>query len=399
MRGILHVDMDAFYASVEQLDHPEWRGRPVIVGGLGPRSVVSAASYEARRFGVHSAMPMTRARRLCPHAVFTGCSFGRYEEMSGHIREIFLSYTPLVEPLSLDEAFLDVTGSLKLFGPAPEIGRLIKQRIKSETGLTASVGVAPNKFLAKLASDLRKPDGFVVITEENKLDVLRGLPVSRLWGVGETTCAALDRMGIRKIGDLWGFPLDVLEKRLGSHAESLLRLASGEDDSPVIPDAAAKSMGAEVTFPTDLTDPKDVLDCLLELTEEVAGRLVRSGFRGKTVTLKIRFPDFTTLTRSATLPEPTNLTDEIWPRLKRLYEERLPKRVPVRLAGIQVSNLSSGPRQLSLFDPETDKRRGKLAEITEDIRRKYGKDAIRRGRLIKGRHGEETERDEGGGQS
>jgi DNA polymerase-4 len=307
-RKIVHVDMDAFYAAIEQLDHPELRGRPVIVGGdPAGRGVVSTASYEARKFGVHSAMPAAQARRLCPQAVFLRPRFARYQEVSQQIRAILYSYTPLVEPISLDEAFLDLTGTERLLGPAEEVAREIKRRVREETGLTCSVGVGPNKFLAKLASSLAKPDGFLVVREGEELAFLEDLPIERLWGVGEATAKRLRGLGITTVGQLRGLALEELLDKFGSLGRSLYELARGIDRSPVIPEREARSLGAERTFPEDLTDPEEMERVLFSLSEEVGRRLREERLKARTVQLKVRFADFTTITRALTLPQADRL--------------------------------------------------------------------------------------------
>jgi len=359
-RAILHVDMDAFYAAVEVLDDPTLRGKPVIVGGTPQsRGVVAAASYEARRFGVHSALPAVRAVKLCPHGVFLPPRMKRYTEISRAIQSVFKEYTPLVEPISLDEAFLDVTGSRRLFGPAETIGRLIKSRIQAEIGLTASVGVAPNKFLAKLASDLEKPDGFVVIRRGGAAALLANLPVARLWGVGEVTGGELNRLGITKISDLLAYPHDLLVARLGDHAEHLLALAVGHDERPVVPGQAAKSIGHEVTFATDVADATELREVLDRLSEKVGRRLRRSGLLASTVCIKARYRDFTTRTRAVTLPQPTDATPQIRAAARELLERRLGRRGRrLRLLGVTVANLTQpghGHAQGCLFgDPSNE---------------------------------------------
>jgi DNA polymerase-4 len=295
---ILHVDMDAFYASVEQCDQPELRGRPVIVGGLGGRGVVSAASYEARIFGVHSAMPMATAKRLCPQGDFLPVRMQRYARISRQIREILLSFTPLVEPLSLDEAFLDVRGCEKLFGPAEEIARRAKDRIRMETGLVASVGVAPNKFLAKLASDHGKPNGLVLLPADKVVEFLTPLPVGRLWGVGAKGEKRLHALGLRTVGQLAALPEALLVSHFGEQGKHLWHLAHGLDDRRVMPDRDAKSISTETTFAHDLADKEALRSCLLELVDHLAGRLRSHGLRARTVDVKIRSADFRTWTRS-----------------------------------------------------------------------------------------------------
>jgi DNA polymerase-4 len=287
-------------------------GRPVIVGGTPEkRGVVSAANYVARRYGVHSAMPAATAHRLCPHGVFLPPRLDYYAEVSRQIRDIFERFTPLVEPLSLDEAFLDVTGSQNLFGPATQIGRKIKQTVLDETHLVVSVGVAPNKFLAKIASDLKKPDGFVVVEPGQEQVFLDPLPVERLWGVGKQGSKVFQRMGVRTIGQLRQWPLDSLQARFGASGEHLWQLAHGIDDRPVIAEREAKSISHETTFEQDIDDLEVLRAWLLDLTEQVGWRLRRHRLRGRTVQLKVRFADFSLITRSQTLPEPTDITHEL----------------------------------------------------------------------------------------
>ncbi len=376
--------MDAFYASVEELDRPEFASRPVIVGGSPDRrGVVSAANYIARQYGVHSAMPSATARRNCPHAVFLRPRLDRYAEVSRQIREIFLSYTPLVEPLALDEAFLDVSGSVGLFGPPTEIGRKIKRQIADELHLVASVGVAPNKFLAKVASDLEKPDGFVVVDLDRVGEFLDPLQVGRLWGVGRVGNRSLQKLGVHTIGQLRRLPAEVLRERLGNAGEHLWRLAQGIDDRAVVPDHQAKSISHETTFNEDVADGDVLRSWLLELTEQVARRLRRHRLRGRTVQLKVRFADFRTLTRRHTLPEPTNVTDELRQAAAELLRTRLPEgHLPVRLLGMGVSGLdASRQTQRQLFDDEQRTRQSQLDAATDAIRDRYGRSAIGRGRV------------------
>jgi DNA polymerase-4 len=378
-RQILHVDMDAFYASVEQLDHPELRGKAVIVGGdPSGRGVVSAASYEARPFGVHSAMPTAQALRLCPHAILLPVRMKRYAEVSQTIREVFERFTPLVEPISLDEAFLDVTGSTNLFGSAERIGRAIKREIKGRTGLTASVGVAPNKFLAKLASDIEKPDGFVVITEQNFQSILDPLPVGRIWGVGKVTERTLLARGIRSIGELRRAPRSMLAAILGSGADDLIRLAQGLDDRPVEPDRQRKSLSSERTFATDIPD-RDVLARVLhEQVEEVAMRLRRKGLKARTITLKLRYADFRTVTRSETLSQATNLTRPVWQAAEAVFGRWYGRaRGPLRLLGFCASGLQPGNEgQRFLFPDPQEERLKRLDEAVDRIRERYGRRAV-----------------------
>jgi DNA polymerase-4 len=310
--AVLHVDLDAFYASVEQLADPSRRGRPVVVGGLGPRGVVAAASYEARRFGIHSAMPMVRARRACPDAVFLAPRFDAYEAASRTVMAILRSFTPLVEPIALDEAFLDVRAVRRLHGTGPEIAARIRYRVSDETGLTASVGVAVTKQLAKLASDLAKPDGLLVVEPGTELAFLHPLPVERLWGVGPATQRRLGRLGVRTVGDLAAVPVEKLVGEIGrAHGEHLHALAWNRDERAVEPDRRVKSVGHEETFPTDVTDRTELEREVVRLADKVASRLRRAGCRARTVQLKLRYPDFRTITRSRTLPDATDLAADL----------------------------------------------------------------------------------------
>lgn len=381
---ILHVDMDAFYASVEQRDRPELRGRPVIVGGTQGRGVVSAASYEARRYGVRSAMPTSTARRLCPHAVFLPVRMEHYARIGRQLRELFLSYTPLVEPLSLDEAFLDVRGCEGLFGPGLVIARRIKERVRAETGLTASVGVAPNKFLAKLASDVGKPDGCVVVPPDQVEPFLAPLPVGRLWGVGARGEARLHRLGIRTAGELAALPERVLVEQFGESGRHLWQLAHGRDDREVVPDREAKSISTETTFGRDVGDRQILRTWLLDLVEHLAGRLRQHGLWARTVELKLRSSDFRTQTRSQSLPEATNATEVLWQAAGALLERSLTREwLPVRLLGVGATRLTREPQiQRGLFDGEVQARQEALDQAIDAIRGQFGAAAIRRGRLL-----------------
>lgn len=382
-RQIVHVDMDAFYSSVEQRDRPELRGKAVIVGGPAEgRGVVSAASYEARKFGVHSAMPTAQALRRCPHAVLLPVRMERYAEVSHEIQSIFQRYTPLIEPISLDEAFLDVTASTNLFGPAEQIGRRIKEQIQSQTQLTASVGIAPNKFLAKLASDLKKPDGFVVVTEQTRQAILDPLGVGRIWGVGKVTEQALHSHGIRTIAELRTVSETELTGIVGSGGRELLRRAQGQDDREVEPARQAKSLSSERTFATDICDLDILLGVLLEQVEEVAHRLRRHRLKARTVTLKLRYADFRTVTRSETLTEATNLTQVLWQTAERMFRRwHRSASGALRLLGFGAGGLKpEAAGQASLFaDPEAEKLQ-RLDRAMDAIRDRYGKRAVHRGR-------------------
>jgi DNA polymerase-4 len=395
MRTILHVDLDAFFAAVEQRDRPELRGRPVVVGGGGPgdRGVVSAASYEARRFGVHSAMPLRQASRLCPDAVFLPVDGAKYQSVSRQVMAILRRFTPLVEPISIDEAFLDVTGSAALFGDGPTIGARIKEEVRGEVGLTVSVGVASTKLVAKIASDLRKPDGLVVVPPGEEEAFLAPLPIARLWGVGEQTAVALREYGVRTIGDLASLPPDLLVRRFGKHGASLAERARGIDADRVVGGGdPAKSIGHEHTFDIDTSDRETIERTLLGMSEGVAGRLRASGLRASTVTVKIRDSAFRTITRQRTLTEPTDLTEPIWQAALELARSEI-SGIRVRLVGVTVSHFGE-PDQLGLFAAE-DPRRRRVVEAADQIRRRFGERAVTRARLIGSRLPSPFERDHG----
>ncbi|MFN3649634.1 MAG: DNA polymerase IV [Armatimonadota bacterium] len=379
-RTILHVDMDAFYASVEQRDHPELRGKPVLVAGAADRrGVVSAASYEARRFGCRSAMPTSTAVRLCPQAVVVPVRISHYRAVSRQVFTLFEEFSPLIEPLSIDEAFLDLSGTEGVLGPAEGAAARLKRRITEEVGLTASVGVAPNKFLAKLASDLRKPDGLVVVPPDGVQQLLDPLPVERLWGVGPATLRRLEAIGVRKIADLRRLGSERLSRELGSAGAHLHRLAHGLDDRPVSPDTEAKSISHEQTFGTDLADPDFLRGVLMHQVEDVGYRLRRHELFARTLTLKIRYADFTTLTRSTTLPEPVSHTPALWAGADELFRAWQAERPgPLRLLGFGASNLlRSEARQLSLFSEE-NARAERLDAALDRIRERFGPEAVRR---------------------
>lgn len=382
VRYILHVDMDAFYASVEVKDNPTVTGKPVLVGGAaGQRGVVAACSYESRKFGIHSAMPMSQAVRLCPHAVVLPVRMSRYVEISKQIQAIFINYTPDVEPLSLDEAFLDVTGCISLFGSAEAIGRKIKQDIKNETGLTASVGLASNKFLAKLASDLEKPDGFVIIKAETKQQILDPLPVSKIWGIGTVTNKALERVGIQTIQQLRTAPRYKLSMVFGNQTDDILQLAQGNDNRPVEPYTEAKSISTEETFPSDIREKEVLAAIMLHQIEEVAQRLRSEGLQCRTINLKIRYGDFRTITRSSAMDKPTQTTHLLLREASNLFDQWYKKSAgALRLLGFGVSGLSpEGSGQKLLFsDPEEEKQK-KIDTVFDKIRGKYGDRSVKRG--------------------
>jgi len=386
MRTILHVDMDAFYASVEQRDDPALRGKPVIVGGRSRRGVVLAASYEVRPFGVRSAMPMAEALRKAPHAIVVPPHRDRYEKASEQTFAIFHRYTPLVEPLSLDEAFLDVTASRSLFGDGETIARAIKREVHEELGLTASAGVAPCKFAAKVASDLRKPDGLVVVPEGGVAEFLAPLPIERMWGVGPKTAPKMRALGYATIGDLTRGPTETLERVLGVWGIEVARLARGDDERDVVPDGQAKSIGAEETYEEDLVGADAIAPTLLDHAARVARRLVRAGLSARTVAVKIKYADFSLRTRRTTLPEPVQDTDGIHRAALDLLARMPLQGRRVRLTGVSVSGISEGAPPPALFpDPEAERRR-KVEEVSARIADRFGDEgAVTRATLL-GRH-------------
>jgi DNA polymerase-4 len=383
VRQILHIDMDAFYASVEQNDEPLLRGKPVVVGGPSRRGVVTAASYEARPFGVRSAMPMAEALRLCPQAIVVPPRMARYAEISGIVFEIFRRFTPLVEGLSLDEAFLDVTHSQSLFGDGREIARKIKDAVRRETGLICSAGVAPCKFVAKVASDLKKPDALVVVIEGEEASFLAPLPIERMWGVGKETSPRMREAGILTIGDLAAADAKHLEGLLGSWGREVHRLARGEDDREVVPDLAPKSIGSETTHEQDLQTRGDVEASLLDRTTTVAQRMVREGYWGRVVTVKLKYADFTILTRRVSLGEAVSDTQSIYEAAQSTLGRFPIDGERIRLVGVSMSDLSDTPPSRTLFgDPAQSKRR-KLEEVVSDVASRFGDGGLTRATLLR----------------
>jgi DNA polymerase-4 len=379
-RTILHVDMDAFFAAVEQLDRPELRGKPILIGSDRPRGVVSTASYEARPFGCRSAMPMAVAKRLCPQAIVVPVRMQRYREVSERLFGIFDEFSPVVEPVSVDEAFLDATGMERAVGGGEEIAQRLRRRVREELKLTASVGVAPNKFLAKLASDLKKPDGLTVITAADVDRVLPPLPATRIWGIGPKTADRLAGMNLRTIGDLRRMPEEWFTREFGEDGERFRRLIYGLDDRPVVPDSEAKSISHENTFEEDVTDPQHLRDVLLDEVENVARRLRKYGLRAGTVRLKIRVGGFKTFSRSHTLAEPTSVTAELWRESLAVFEEWMRASFqPVRLLGMGAASLTKSGEQLSLFGGAANEKQKGVDSAVDRINAKFGKSAIRRG--------------------
>lgn len=387
-RQIIHLDMDAFYASVEQHDDPALKGKPVIVGGTSSRGVVSAASYEAREFGVHSAMPIVTARRLCPHGVFLPTRMRRYQEISRKIMEIFHTYTPLVEPLSLDEAFLDVTASVTLFGSAEKIAQAIKDRVFQKTGLTVSAGVAVTKIVAKIASDLDKPDGLTVVPAGKERAFLERLAIEKLWGVGQSTRKTLALLRVKTIGDLCRLPPAILESKFGKLGTQMHLAAVGIDDREVIPERKTKSVGNEETFDSDLSEMNSLYRELTALAIKVGRRLRRHALKGKTITLKIKYHDFRQITRSTTLDRATDDSRTINHSCRNLLEKTEAGEKALRLLGISVSKLT-GPeskKQLTLLGGESvEERRRQLNQALDTIHDRFGSDGISPGTLARKR--------------
>ncbi|MCH8981314.1 DNA polymerase IV [candidate division KSB1 bacterium] len=385
-RRILHLDMDAFFAAVEQLDFPQYRGKPVIVGadpkGGAGRGVVATASYEARKYGVHSALPISLAYQRCPHAVYLRGRYERYSEISRQLIATLNEFTPVFEKISIDEAFLDITKSLALFGSAEKIGHQIKKRIYDDLGLVASIGIAPNKFLAKVASDLEKPDGFVVVKEGEEKEFLKSLPISRLWGVGKKTEAALKQMDIETIGQIAHMPEQDLSRRFGKWGSALWRLANGIDPRSVKPWETQKSISQETTFDEDTGDEEAIHKTLLGLAESLSRLMRKSKLKGRTVTLKIRLEDFSTFTRSKTLSDFVDSTQILKGVAIGLYKKFNKKNMKVRLLGIGVSQLNSvSGEQLGLFDQEAPLD-AKMTKLLDSLQDKFGEGAVKRASLL-----------------
>jgi DNA polymerase-4 len=374
---ILHVDMDAFFASVEQRRRPELRGRPVVVGGTGPRGVVSSASYEARAYGVRSAMPGRQAQRLCPGAVFLPPDMSAYAEASRAVMAIFFDVTPLVEPISVDEAFLDVSGAVRLFGPPRQIARTIRARVAAEQRLTCSVGVASTKFMAKLASTRAKPDGLLVVPVAEALAFLHPLGVEALWGVGEKSAELLRRLGLRTVGDVAQAPIGLLRRALGpAAAEHLHELAQGRDPRPVSPERVDKSVGAETTFDVDISDPEPIRRALLALAERVGARLRAAGMAGRTIAVKVRFADFRTVSRSRTLTTPTDVAREIFDVAWQLSRDAAGS-AALRLVGVRAEGLvpaSTAARQPTIGEREQGWREAERAG--DAVTARFGRGAV-----------------------
>jgi len=379
---IIHCDMDAFYASVAELDDPSLRGKPVVVGA-GIRGVVLSANYAARKFGIRAAMPVGRAKRMAPNAIFVSPDHHRYAEISAKVMEIFESFTPFVEPLSLDEAFMDVTGAQKLLGTPREIGQAIRKRVHEECGITCSVGIASNKFIAKLASGHCKPNGLLEIPDDRVISFLHPLPVSDLWGVGPKTAEQLQRLGLRQISDIANTPLETLKRALGdATGEHLYELSWGRDLRTVVVDDPEQSIGANETFSYDIDDPETILREYLKLTERASTRLRNRNLYAKTISITVRFADFKTITRSKTLPLPISSTHEIYQVVKDLYEALKLDRARLRLVGVSLSNLrDEAPEQLMLGQREKGWREAESA--VDKAAARFGEKSVRPARLYK----------------
>jgi DNA polymerase-4 len=381
----MHIDMDAFFASVEQEDNPKLKGKPVIIGGvyLSDRGVVSTASYEARKFGIHSAMAIIKAKQLCPQGIYLQGRHERYNEISQQIFAIFRSYTPIVEKLSIDEAFLDLTGCHKLFGNSREIGKLIKKEIKTKTGLVASVGIAPNKFLAKLASTLDKPNGFVVIRKDEIEEIIDPLPINKMWGVGEKTEKKLKDIGIKTIGMIKNLSLNDLTNLFGKFGHKLYYLSRGIDQRDVTVNNETKSISQEKTFSSNLTENKKIYSVLMKMVEQVIRRLRKKKLRGSTIFIKVRYDDFSTITRRKTLKRTVNRTEDVYSTAKKLLYNNKLLRKPIRLLGVGVSNLTENTsQQMSLFRKDDNVER--LNATIEGIKDRFGENSLKRGiELIK----------------
>jgi DNA polymerase IV len=381
-RFIVHLDMDAFFAAIEQRDNPDLRGRPVVIGadpkaGQG-RGVVSTCSYEARKFGIHSAMPISIAYRKCPQAVFLRPDMEKYSGVSDRIMEILYTFTHAVEPVSVDEAFLDISDTYGHFGTPLQTCLLIKSRIKEVTGLTASIGLAPNKLAAKIASEINKPDGMVEVTPENLLDFLRPLDLKKIWGLGEKSRLILNQAGVNTIGELAGRNIREIVALFGKTGAYFWQLANGIDEREVEVETEAKSIGSEFTFDEDTSSVPEIRAVLLSLCEKVSSRLRQAGHQGKTITLKIRFADFKTFTRAVAVKEPTNSVDMIYRKIKLLADGFLTKGKKVRLVGVKVSGLLPSGAQAVLFKSEGENRAEKVYQAIDEIRERFGYDSIYR---------------------
>ncbi len=381
-RWVMHVDMDAFYAAVEQRDNPELKGKPVIVGGLSSRGVVATASYEARKFGVRSAMPISEAKKRCPQGIFLIPSPERYWAASQKVQKIFSEFSPLVEMLSVDEGFMDISGMGGLYRSVSELPKLLRARILEETQLVASAGVGPNKFIAKIASDIGKPNGLVIVPHAKVLDFLAPLPLERIWGVGAKTAEKLHQLGFQTIGDIRQKELHFFQQHFGSIATRLYELSRGIDNRPVVPDEERKSLGKETTYETDLMNPLEIRAEISRIAQQVGWRLRREGWMGWTVTLKVRYTPFRTLSRSHTMSDPISLDEEITEAALALFEN-LEEKTNVRLLGVTIDNLEPYEEQVSLFDNKEEMK--KRNQTIDELKKRFGEGIIGRGSSFAGK--------------
>ena len=383
--NILHIDMDAFFALVEVRENPSLAGKQVIVGYDGNRGVVLSATYEARKLGVHSAMPMSRALRLAPNAIVVEPDHEKYSEVSENVMAIFESITPLVQPLSVDEAFLDISGAQKLMGTPSQIGEVIRARVSDEQGITCSVGVASTMFVAKLATNFAKPDGLHVVPADKVIEFLHPLPIGALWGVGEKTAEQLSRLGLVNVSDIANTPVKTLARVIGqAAAEHLYELAWGRDPRTVTPNQAEKSIGAERTFESDIDDPEEILAQILDLSNKVAKRLRAANYFSRTITIKVRFADFTSVTRSKSLPSSTDLATDIYATSKSLFEAMHLQRARIRLVGVRATGLvPSSESSVQLEFSNRDSGWREAEEAMDQVSLKFGNSAVKPARLIK----------------
>jgi DNA polymerase-4 len=383
--NILHIDMDAFFALVEVRENPSLAGKQVIVGYDGNRGVVLSATYEARKLGVHSAMPMSRALRLAPNAIVVEPDHEKYSEVSENVMAIFESITPLVQPLSVDEAFLDISGAQKLMGTPSQIGEVIRARVSDEQGITCSVGVASTMFVAKLATNFAKPDGLHVVPADKVIEFLHPLPIGALWGVGEKTAEQLSRLGLVNVSDIANTPVKTLARVVGqAAAEHLYELSWGRDPRTVTPNQAEKSIGAERTFESDIDDPEEILAQILDLSNKVAKRLRAANYFSRTITIKVRFADFTSVTRSKSLPSSTDLANDIYATSKSLFEAMHLQRARIRLVGVRATGLvPTSESSVQLEFSERDSGWREAEEAMDQVSLKFGNSAVKPARLIK----------------
>ena len=383
--NILHIDMDAFFALVEVRENPSLAGKQVIVGYDGNRGVVLSATYEARKLGVHSAMPMSRALRLAPNAIVVEPDHEKYSEVSENVMAIFESITPLVQPLSVDEAFLDISGAQKLMGTPSQIGEVIRARVSDEQGITCSVGVASTMFVAKLATNFAKPDGLHVVPADKVIEFLHPLPIGALWGVGEKTAEQLSRLGLVNVSDIANTPVKTLARVIGqAAAEHLYELSWGRDPRVVTPNQAEKSIGAERTFESDIDDPEEILAQILDLSNKVAKRLRAANYFSRTITIKVRFADFTSVTRSKSLPASTDLATDIYATSKSLFEAMHLQRARIRLVGVRATGLvPSSESSVQLVFSDRDSGWREAEEAIDQVSLKFGNSAVKPARLIK----------------